>query len=142
MVTLNLKMKKDIIIPKVANVHIVAFQEWNDDFMENSWYAYLINDTDDLLEMAMVVSRAYGLINGEERKTATFRHAFAKVEPRTAVKVELLENNVLQLNNEFMLSYFAKGHLYDKTFVFRTNSINEKATADLPIINKKGVFAN
>lgn len=135
-------MKKDIIIPIVTNVHIVAFQEWNDDFMENSWYAYLINDTDDLLEMAMVVSRAYGLINGEERKTGTFRHAFAKVEPRTAVKVELLENNVLQLNNEFLLSYFANGQLFDKTFVFRTNSVNEKATKDLPIINKKGVFAD
>jgi hypothetical protein len=135
-------MKKDIIIPTGTNVHIVAFQEWNDDFMENSWYAYLINDTDDLLEMAMVVSRAYGLINGEERKTGTFRHAFAKVEPRTAVKVELLENNVLQLNNEFLLSYFANGQLFDKTFVFRTNSINEKAGDDLPIINKKGVFAS
>ncbi len=135
-------MKKDIIIPIVTNVHIVAFQEWNDDFMENSWYAYLINDTDDLLEMAMVVSRAYGLLNGEERKTGTFRHAFAKVEPRTAVKVELLENNVLQLNNEFLLSYFANGQLFDKTFVFRTNSINEKAVDDLPIINKKGVFAS
>ena len=142
MVTFNLKMKKDIIIPIVTNVHIVAFQEWNDDFMENSWYAYLINDTDDLLEMAMVVSRAYGLINGEERKTGTFRHAFAKVEPRTAVKVELLENNVLQLNNEFMLSYFANGQLFDKTFIFKTNSVNEKATFDLPIINKKGVFAS
>ena len=135
-------MKKDIIIPKVEGVHIVAFQEWNDDFMENSWYAYLVNDTDDLLEVAMVVSRAYGLINGEERKTGTFRHAFAKVEPRTAVKVELLENNVLQLNNEFMLSYFSNGQLFDKTFVFRTNSIDVKNASILPIINKEGVFAN
>ena len=139
---INIIMKKDIIIPKVVNVHIVAFQEWNDDFMENSWYAYLVNDTDDLLEVAMVVSRAYGLINGEERKTGTFRHAFAKVEPRTAVKLELLENNVLQLNNDFMLSYFANGQLFDKTFVFKTNKKKKKATADLPIINKRGVFAN
>ncbi len=136
------KMKKDIIIPKVEGVHIVAFQEWNDDFMENSWYAYLVNDTDNLLEMAMVVSRAYGLINGEERKTGTFRHAFAKVEPRTAVKVELLENNVLQLNNEFMLSYFSNDQLFDKTFVFNTNSIDVKNNTMLPIINKEGVFAN
>jgi hypothetical protein len=135
-------MKKDIIIPEVANVHIAAFQEWNDDFMENSWYAYLINDTDDLLEMAMVVSRAYGLINGEERKTGTFRHAFAKVAPRTAVKVELLENNVLQLNNEFLLSYFSNGQLFDKTFVFSTHSIDVKNVSILPIINKEGVFAN
>ena len=133
-------MKKDIIIPKVEGVHIVAFQEWNDDFMENSWYAYLVNDTDNLLEMATVVSRAYGLINGEERKTGSFRHAFAKVEPRTATKVELLENNVLQLNNEFMLAYFIGNTMFDKSFVFEVSDFLEEATLDLPIINKKGII--
>ena len=133
-------MKKDIIIPKVEGVHVVAFQEWNDDFQENSWYAYLVNDTDNLLEMATVVSRAYGLINGEERKTGSFRHAFAKVEPRTATKVELLENNVLQLNNEFMLAYFIGNTMFDKSFVFEVSDFLEEATLDLPIINKKGII--
>ena len=134
-------MKKDIIIPKVEGVHIVAIQEWNDDFQENSWYAYLLNETEQTLEMAMVVSRAYGLINGENRKTATFRHAFKEVAPQTAVKVELLENNVLQLNNEFMVTYFLDGKLYDKKFLFKTNSINEKAQTDLPVIARRGVLA-
>ena len=133
-------MKKDIIIPIVEGVHIVAFKEWNDDFLENSWYAYLVNDTDNLLEMATVVSRAYGLINGEERKTGSFRHAFAKVEPRTATKVELLENNVLQLNNEFMLAYFIGNTMFDKSFVFEVSDFSEEATLDLPIINKKGII--
>lgn len=133
-------MKKDIIIPIVEGVHIVAFKEWNDDFLENSWYAYLVNDTDNLIEMATVVSRAYGLINGEERKTGSFRHAFAKVEPRTATKVELLENNVLQLNNEFMLAYFIGNTMFDKSFVFEVSDFSEEATLDLPIINKKGII--
>ena len=133
-------MKKDIIIPKVEGVHVVAFQEWNDDFQENSWYAYLVNDTDNLLEMATVVSRAFGSINGEERKTGSFRHAFAKVEPRTATKVELLENNVLQLNNEFMLAYFIGNTMFDKSFVFEVSDFLEEATLDLPIINKKGII--
>ncbi|MFD2892144.1 hypothetical protein ACFS5J_08990 [Flavobacterium chuncheonense] len=135
-------MKKDIIIPKVENVYLVAIQEWNDDFQENSWYAYLVNGNDKPLEMAMVVSRAYGLINGEERKTATFRHAFATVEPQSGVRVELLENNVLQLNNEFAVSYFLGGQLYDKKFTFTTNSINERAQTDLPVVNKRGVLGN
>ncbi|AWM13539.1 hypothetical protein NHF50_06350 [Flavobacterium sp. NRK F10] len=134
-------MKKDIIIPKVEGVQIVAIQEWNDDFQEHSWYAYLLNETDQKLEMAIVVSRAYGLINGENRKTGTFRHAFKEVEPKSAVKVEFLENNVLQLNNEFMLSYFLEGKLYDKKFIFKTNSINEKAQTDLPVIGRRGVLA-
>ena len=133
-------MKKDIIIPIVEGVHIVAFKEWNDDFLENSWYAYLVNDTDNLLEMATVVSRAYGLINGEERKTGSFRHENEKVEPRTATKVELLENNVLQLNNEFMLAYFIGNTMFDKSFVFEVSDFLEEATLDLPIINKKGII--
>ena len=104
-------MKKDIQIPKVKDVYIVAIREWNDDFMENSWYAYLLNDTDEQLDLAMIVSRAYGILDGEERKTTTFRHAFKEVAPKTAIKIELLENNVLQLNNEFMLSYFINNEL-------------------------------
>jgi len=133
-------MKKDITIPKVENVYVAAIQEWNDDFMENSWYAYLINDSDVKLEMALVVSRAYGKINGEDRKTGTFRHAFKEVEPNSSVKIELLENNVLQLNNEFMVTYFQDGKLFDKTYVFRTNTINDKALVDLPVMTKRGIL--
>ena len=135
------KMKADIIIPKVENVHVVAIQEWSDDFQENCWYAYLLNATNETLEMAMVVSRAYGLIDGEQRNTMSLRHAFAKVEPQTAVRIEFLENNLLQLNNEFMLSYFIGNKMFDKKFIFKTNSINEKGQSDLPVISKRGVIA-
>lgn len=137
---LNL-MKKDIQIPKVKDVYIVAICEWNDDFMENSWYAYLLNDTDEQLDLAMIVSRAYGILDGEERKTTTFRHAFKEVAPKTAIKIELLENNVLQLNNEFMLSYFINDELFDKKFTFEANSIIESALTDLPAIPRTGIFA-
>lgn len=133
-------MQKDIINPKVENVYVAAVQQWNDDFMENSWYAYLVNDSAEKLEMALVVSRAYGQINGEDRKTGTFRHAFKEVEPNSAVKIELLENNVLQLNNEFMLTFFQGGNLFDKTFVFRANAINEKAMSDIPVMGKRGIL--
>lgn len=133
-------MKKDIIIPEVKNVYVAAVKEWNEDFQENSWYAYLVNDTDVNLEMAIVVSKAYGLINGEQRKTAVFRHAFNEVPAKSFIKIELLENNVLQLNNEFIVSYFMENKLYDKSFVFRTNTINDKATTDIPVMNKKGIL--
>ncbi len=134
-------MKADIVIPKVENVHIVAIQEWSDDFQENCWYAYLLNATNEKLEMAMIVSRAFGLINGENRNTMQLRHAFATVEPQSAVKIEFLENNVLQLNNEFSLSYFIGNVMYDKIFMFKTNSINQKATSEIPLLNKKGILS-
>ena len=134
-------MKADIIIPKVENVHIVAIKEWSDDFQENCWYAYLLNATNETLEMAMLVSRAYGLIDGENRKTMSLRHAFATVAPQTAVKIEFLENNLLQLNNEFALSYFIGNQMFDKKFVFKVNSINDKGLSDLPVIPNRGVIA-
>lgn len=133
-------MKKDIIIPEVENVYIVAIKEWNEDFGENSWYAYLLNNSIEKLEMAMVVSNASGTINNEERKTGSFRHAFNEVLPESATKVELLENNVLQLNNHFMLTYFLNGKLYDKNFTFEANSIKDENTTELHKINRVGVF--
>ena len=133
-------MKKDIIIPEVENVFIVAIMEWNEDFGENSWYAYILNNTSEKLEMAMVVSNAIGMINNEERKTGSFRHAFNEVLPESAIKIELLENNVLQLNNHFMLTYFQNGKLYDKKFTFEAHSIKDENASNLEKINTFGVI--
>lgn len=133
-------MKKDIIIPEVENVYVVTIKEWNEDFGENSWYAYLLNDTSEKLEMVMVVSNASGIINGEERKTGSFRHAFNEVLPETAIKVELLENNVLQLDNHFMLTYFLNGKLYDKNFTFEANTIKDENATALHSINRIGIL--
>lgn len=133
-------MKKDIDFPKSENVFLAAIQQWNDDFQENTWYAYLVNNTNETLEMAMIVSRAYGIINNEQRVTGTFRHAFKEVAPKSIIKIELLENNVLQLNNEFVVSYFLNNKMFDKTFVFKTNTINDKALSDIPGTDLRGVL--
>jgi hypothetical protein len=61
--------------PEVENI-FHAVQEWSDDFMEKVWYAYLVNDSDFLMESVMVVSKAFGTIDGEMKKTSLLRHAF------------------------------------------------------------------
>ena len=99
-------MKKDIIIPEVENVFIVAIQEWNDDFMQKTWYAHLINDSDFQLDSVMVVSKASGMIDGEMKKTSLLRHAFVEIPPVSTVKIELIQDAVLELNNEFMVTFF------------------------------------
>lgn len=132
-------MKSDITIPKVENVFLAAIQEWNDDFMDNVWNIYLINDSDFDLDSVMVVSKAFGTIDGEMKKTSLLRHAFMKVPSVSVVKVEMIEKSVLALNNEFMVTYFIGNTLYDKKFTFRKNMINERATEEVPIIWKNGV---
>lgn len=132
-------MKSDIIIPKVENVFLAAIQEWNDDFMDNVWNVYLINDSDFKLDSVMVVSKAFGTVNGEMKKTSLLRHAFMEIPSVSAVKIEMIETSVLALNNEFMVTYFIGNTLYDKKFTFRTNTINEHATEEVPVLFKNGV---
>jgi hypothetical protein len=132
-------MKKDIVIPKVENVFLAAVQEWSDDFMEKVWYVYLVNDSDYDLDSVMVVSKAFGTIDGEMKKTSLLRHAFVKVPTVSAVKVEMVEKSVLSLNNEFMVTYFIGNTLYDKKFIFRKNTINEHATEEVPHLWVNGV---
>ncbi|SDW17690.1 hypothetical protein [Flavobacterium degerlachei] len=133
-------MKKDIIIPEVENVFLAAVQEWSDDFMEKVWYAYLINDSDFLIESVMVVSKAFGTIDGEMKKTSLLRHAYVEVQPVSVVKIEMMEKSVLLLNNEFMVTFFIGNKLYDKKFIFKANSINEEATEEVPILFVEGVI--
>ena len=132
-------MKADITIPKVENVFLAAVQEWSDDFMEKVWYVYLVNDSDYDLDSVMVVSKAFGTIDGEMKKTSLLRHAFVKVPTVSAVKVEMVEKSVLALNNEFMVTYFIGNTLYDKKFTFRKNTINERATEEVPHLWVNGV---
>ncbi len=133
-------MKKDIIIPEVENVFFAAVQEWSDDFMEKVWYAYLVNDSDYLIESVMVVSKAFGTIDGEMKKTSLLRHAFIEVPAVSVVKVEMIEKSVLALNNEFMLTFFMDGKLYDKKFIFKANAINETVVEEVPILFVDGVI--
>ncbi|MFL9829936.1 hypothetical protein ABS764_03645 [Flavobacterium sp. ST-87] len=133
-------MKADITIPEVENVFIAAVQEWSDDFMEKVWYAYLVNDSDFNIESAMVVSKAFGTIDGEMKKTSVLRHAFVEVPAVSVVKIEMVEKSLLALNNEFMLTYFIGNTLYDKKFIFKANSINENNTEEVPILFVDGVI--
>jgi hypothetical protein len=133
-------MKKDIIIPEVENVFIAVVQEWSDEFMEKVWYAYLVNDSDFQLDGVMVVSKAFGTIDGEMKKTSLLRHAFAEIPEVSVAKIELIEKSVLALNNEFMVTFFIGNTLYDKKFIFKANSINEANQEEVPILFVDGVI--
>jgi len=132
-------MKKDIQIPEIENVFLAAVQEWSDDFMENVWNIYLINDSDFQLDSVMVVSKAYGMLDGEMKKTSLLRHAFISVPAVSVVKIEMIEKSVLTLNNEFMTTFFIDNKLYDKNFIFKANSITPDYVEEVPHLWVDGV---
>ena len=133
-------MKSDITIPTIENVFLAAIQEWSDEFMEKVWYVHLVNDSDFDLDSVMVVSKAFGMLDGEMKKTSLLRHAFVKVPSVSVVKIELLEKNVLLLNNEFMVTFFIGSTLYDRKYIFRANSITPDYVEEVPILFTDGVI--
>ena len=108
--------------------------------MDKVWYVYLVNDSDFDIDNVMVVSKAFGTLNGEMKKTSLLRHAFVQVPAVSVVKVEMIENSVLALNNEFMLTYFIGNTLYDKKFIFKANFNTQSEIEEVPILFIDGVI--
>ena len=133
-------MRKDITIPEVSGVFMAAVQDWSDDFMQNVWNVYLVNVNDEPLSNIMVVSKAFGTIDGEMRKTSMLRHAYMDIASNAAHKVEMIEDSVLALNNEFMVTFFIGKTLYDRKFIFRANLLKPDNTEEVPVLNKPGVI--
>lgn len=134
-------MRKDIEIPEVKDVEIAAVLEWNEDFMQDTWYAYLFNNTPEDLEAILITSQAKGEIDGEPRQSSLFRHAFPKLNTNQSLKIELLDEAIFQLDNEFMLSFFSKGTLFDKKYILKAGSITKESISTLKNSEKKGILA-
>ncbi|WP_029038119.1 hypothetical protein [Salinimicrobium xinjiangense] len=129
-------MKKDIEIPEVKGVFLAAVREKHEEYGSLDWNAYLINDRGEAIEGVLIVSKGYD----GKRETSTMRHSLTELPAQSFAKVEFLQEDVLQLNNEFSVSFFAEGKMFHKKFVFRKNSINEKALQELPVMQRKGVL--
>lgn len=129
-------MRKDIEIPEVKDVYVAVVREWNEEFLSKDWNAYLINNRNTPIEMAIVVSKGYD----GDTKTSTMRHGLGTLAAKDTVKIELLQEDVLALNNEFYLTFFADNKLFEKKFVFEKYSINEANLVMLPVMNAEGVL--
>jgi glucan biosynthesis protein len=130
-------VKKDIDIPTVENVYVAAVKVYNEAFKVDEWNAYLINDKDEAIEMALIVSKGYD----ENKETSTMRHKLEQLPAKSFTKIEFIQEEVLALNNQFQVTFFSEGKMYEKKYVFRKNSVNEKALREIPIIPNKGVLA-
>ncbi len=130
-------MKKDIEIPVAKDVHVVIIREWNDEFLSKDWNAYLINNRTDTIEMTIVVSKGFD----EDKKTSTMRHGMGVLGPRSFRKIEFLQEEVLALNNEFFVTFFAENKLFEKRFLFPKHTIAEDRLTTIPIIDKEGILA-
>ncbi|MFD0799144.1 hypothetical protein ACFQZJ_16840 [Maribacter chungangensis] len=130
-------MKKDIEIPIAKDVYVALVDEWNKEFLAKEWNAYLLNDRETAIEMVIIVSKGFDT----ERNTSTMRHAIGEVGAKSFEKIEMVQEDVLELNNEFFVTYYADNKLYEKRFMFESGSISSTNLKLISLIEKDGILA-
>lgn len=132
-------MLKDIIEPEFDGIGVAAVYELNDEEIY-VWNVYLINFNNALISGVLVSSKGYGTINGEEIKTSVLRHSLNEIDSLDYCKIEPIHQDLFELNNEYWVSFFLDGKIYDRKFVFVSNTIEKSRLAHINIINKNGIL--
>ncbi len=130
-------MKKDIQIPKVSNIEIAAVYEYNDIYKTDDWNIYIINNKNIAIEMIVIVSQGFS----ETKTTSLLRKKLDNLPANSFAKIELIQPELFKLNNRFQVTFFEGNTLYEKTFIFKENSIKEGALRMIKEINKRGILA-
>ena len=128
-------MKKDIEIPVAKDVYVAIVREWNEEYLDKDWNAYIINSQTNPIELTMVVSKGYD----DDRKTSIMRHAIGDVAAKSYKKIEVVQDDVLTLTNEFFVTFYADNKLYEKRFVFEKDTVTENNLINIPLIEKEGI---
>jgi transcriptional regulator of heat shock response len=132
-------MKKDLPQNIVENVAIAIVME-SATPEAKLWKVYLINLKDDALETVLVSSKGYGEKDGEKIKTSILRHSIESVPAKSFAEIELIDEQVFGLTNEYWLSFYISGQIYDKKFIFVPESIVDTNMTRVPLVNKPGVM--
>lgn len=130
-------MKKDIHIPKVSGVVIAVVFEYNDMYKTDDWNAYIINKKSVDLELVVIVSQGFS----EKKVTSLFRKKLDVLPANSFAKIELIQQELFKLNNRFQVSFFEGNTLFEKTFLFKENTIKESALRMIPELKKRGILA-
>jgi hypothetical protein len=130
-------MKKDIKIPEVTDVEMAIVYEFNDIYNTNDWNVYIINNKNVDLEMMVIVSQGFS----DTKTTSLLRKKLDKLPANSFAKIEFIQPELFKLNNRFQVTFFEGNTLYEKTFIFKENTVKEGALRMIDEIKKRGVLA-
>lgn len=132
-------MKKDLPENIVEDISIAVVFEGESPGTK-VWNVYLINEKDVTIKNVLVSSKGYGTKDGKEVKTSVLRHFIGDITPDDYAKIEAIDVQVFGLTNEYWLSFYIDGVIYDKKYIFLPESIIDENLVRVPILNKPGVL--
>lgn len=132
-------MKEDLPENIVADISIAVVLE-SDSPQGRVWNVYLVNEKSVPIRNVMVSSKGYGTKGDREVKTSVLRHFIGDIEAGDYAKIEAIDEQVFGLTNEYWLSYYIDGTIYDKKYIFLPESIIDDNLIRVPVLNKPGVI--
>ena len=105
-----------------------------------NWTVYLINLKNVQIDNVLISSKGYGEKDGRLVKTSVLRHLLGDIPANSFKGVEVIDTEVFGLTNEYWLSYYIDGTIYDKKFIFLPESIVDDNLIRIPLVNKPGVM--
>jgi hypothetical protein len=105
-----------------------------------SWNVYVVNYKEKPITNVLITSKGYGEKEGKSVKTSLLRHSIGDLVPKSYAGVEAIDPAVFGLTNEYWVSYYLDGNIYDKKFIFLPESIVDSNLIRIPIVNKPGVM--
>ena len=70
--------------------------------------------------MVLIVTGGYS----KDKQTSVFRKKLDKLPKKSYAKIELMQEPLFALNNTFKVTFFQGNTMFDKTYLFRENTIN------------------
>ncbi|MFA0962436.1 hypothetical protein AB9P05_11595 [Roseivirga sp. BDSF3-8] len=131
-------MKKDISFKPVENVILAVAREQNEGG-QLEWRSYIINKNSEPLETVLIITKGYGEKDGQPQKTSTLRHMIDRLEGGSYAMIEPVDEAVFHLSNEFWVSYYVNGQIYDKKFIFVPGSFDEENVGPIPELDLEGI---
>ena len=132
-------MKKDLpenIVEDVAMAVVLI----NETPEVKNWTVYLVNLKNEPINNVLISSKGYGEKDGKMVKTSVLRHFLGDLAARSFAGVEAIDTEVFGLTNEYWLSYYIDGVIYDKKFIFLPESIVDGNLIHIPLVDKPGVM--
>ncbi|NPA34525.1 MAG: hypothetical protein GXO48_06330 [Chlorobi bacterium] len=131
-------MLKDIDFPIGRDVEVFAveIEERGDG---RWWKVFIHNKGDKPLKNVLISSVAYDEFG--RRKTQIFRYHIDLLESREYAPLDILTPQLQSLLNEYFISYWQEGVLYERRLTFPSHHFLKDNEVDIPVLGIKGIFA-
>lgn len=135
-------MKQDIPFKPVVGVSIAIVPDVESEAAtlgevgQPTWQVFLLNNNDFALDNVLIASEGYGTQpDGQAVRTSTLRYHFPEVAAYSATQVELIDPAIFHLTNQYWVSYYQSGQIFDKKFLFVPDSITPEHFSRLDLLD-------